>query len=354
MQHTHTHALRIAVATRHRGLHVYPLPGSQAACTDESANGTFVVTRLLADRASDVTPVALLPHPLRIDGKPVVLAVVVVHNDEGNKKATKGQDTRSGDDGRLTGHAQKRSILALDANALARGEAQYLAVPSALDCTRISVSPSGDRPNNSGNGLADGGTVVGLDAPWGGAQAAVALADGRALLVSFGHAPTSLFHTIHEPAAHAGARAVAVPAEFSAYHGAISASHSEPPSLAVAIGTDRGDVHVHLLPSAASADRTASDSSLCVPREDLPIRIIPALEGLRRSSHFLPQMPFLSPTRVLSPAMNPMIAGTSSGSSGKMLSRPEIDPPSENLYTRCHRMMTLARIKIGSPRGELH
>jgi hypothetical protein len=215
-------ALRIAVATRHRGLHVYPLPGGQAACAGESANGTFVVTRLLADRASDVTPVALLPHPLRVDGKPVVLAVVVVHNDEGNKKATKGQDTRSGDDGRLTGHAQKRSLLALDANALARGEVQYLAVPSALDCTRISVSPSGDRPNNSGNGLADGGSVVGLDAPRGGAQAAVALAYGRALLVSFGRAATSLSHTIHEPAAHAGARAVAVAAEFSAYHGAIS------------------------------------------------------------------------------------------------------------------------------------
>jgi hypothetical protein len=118
---TYTHALRIAVATRHRGLHVYPLPGGQAACAGESANGTFVVTRLLADKASDVTPVALLPHPLRVDGKRVVLAVVVVHNDEGNKKATKGQDTRSGDDGCLTGHAQKRSLLALDANALARG-----------------------------------------------------------------------------------------------------------------------------------------------------------------------------------------------------------------------------------------
>jgi hypothetical protein len=104
--YTYTHALRIAVATRHRGLHVYPLPGGQVACAGESANGTFVVTRLLADRASDVTPVALLPHPLRVNGKPVVLAVVVVHNDEGNKKATKGQDTRSGDDGRLTGHAR--------------------------------------------------------------------------------------------------------------------------------------------------------------------------------------------------------------------------------------------------------
>jgi hypothetical protein len=196
--------------------------------------------------------------------------------------------------------------------------------------------------------------VVGLDAPRGGAQAAVALADGRALLVSFGHAATSLSHTIHEPAAHAGARAVAVAAEFSAYHGAISASHSEPPSLVVAIGTDRGDVHVHLLPSAASVDRTASDSSLFVRRGKIfrSASFQPSnLDGLRRISHFLPQMPFLSSTRG---AMNPMIAGRSSGSSGKMLSPPEIDPPSENLYTRCHRMMTQARIKIGSPRGELH
>jgi Helicase conserved C-terminal domain len=38
------------------------------------------------------------------------------------------------------------------------------------------------------------------------------------------------------------------------------------------------------------------------------------LNGLRRTSHFLPQMPFLSPTRG---AMNPMIAGTSSGSSAR-------------------------------------